>query len=113
MVTTHDQRLKDGAKAHIDAAGESIQYKQSAELEPVSINALVFRHAPEPGEGDNERSLRRPIEIVVAAKDIAAVDLEGPDTVKLPPHLDAEAVWRPVTAIVAESPGEWKLAVGR
>lgn len=91
---------------------ELIKYRTAAGAVS-NIIANVYRNSLEVQGEDRGRSLASPIEIHVARADVASVTIPG-DAVELKRNLsDSAAIWIPVTSILEQDEGLWKLAIGR
>lgn len=103
-----DPDIAADGKAIVDDAGEPIDYKPKGAA-AVAINAIIDR--PGLKQQENERAVNHALAIYVAVSDIGSIDTNG-DTVKLPGRVGESASWFPVTAVLEQDAGLWKLAVG-
>lgn len=112
MTTT--ARLLAQADRHVARWGESVIYtKRSDSSNPLPLMAVIDRGSADTDRADQHRSLREPIEAFFSKNDLDAVDING-DTVTVKRHLhDAQAAILPVTAILEDDAGGWRLALGR
>lgn len=90
--------------------GEARQYRPAGQAAK-TINMIVTHHPLKAQQ--HERSISRPIEILVDRNDVPEVDLNAPDMVEVPRYEGGDPEWQPVTAILAGDEGMWRLAVGR
>ena len=104
-----DPDIAADGKAIVDDAGEAISYKPKGKP-AVSISAIVER--PGAKQQENERALGYALVMYVAIADIAEIDTNG-DTVRLPRRVGEDPQWFPVTSVLEQDAGLWKLAVGK